>query len=48
MKAGDGGSRCIARFTAKSLVRMGDPVTARVDTERLHLFDAATGATLSP
>jgi multiple sugar transport system ATP-binding protein len=48
MKAGDGASRCIARFTAKSRVRMGDRVTARVDTGRLHLFDAATGATLSP
>ena len=37
------GSRCVARFTAKSHVHHGETVVVRFDTERLHFFDGTTG-----
>jgi multiple sugar transport system ATP-binding protein len=40
---GDSGSRCIARFTAKSEVKLGQTVTVAFDVERLHFFDGETG-----
>jgi len=43
IKAAAGKSRCVARFTAKSEVRLGQTVTVCLDLERLHLFDAETG-----
>jgi multiple sugar transport system ATP-binding protein len=36
-------SRCVARFTAKSSVRLGETVTVCLDTARMHFFDGETG-----
>ncbi|MGH3715379.1 MAG: ABC transporter ATP-binding protein [Micromonosporaceae bacterium] len=36
----------VARFNPRSAVRVGQPVTVAVDTERLHVFDLATGESL--
>jgi multiple sugar transport system ATP-binding protein len=36
-------SEVVARFTPRARVREGAPVSAIVDTERLHYFDPATG-----
>ncbi len=35
-------SRCIARFTGKSQVRLDDMATVHIDTEQLHFFDGET------
>ncbi|KKB12159.1 ABC transporter ATP-binding protein [Devosia geojensis] len=43
IKADESKSRCVARFTAKSDVRIGQTVTVAFDTERLHFFDGETG-----
>ncbi|MEO1018805.1 MAG: sn-glycerol-3-phosphate ABC transporter ATP-binding protein UgpC [Pseudomonadota bacterium] len=43
---GTEGSLCIARFSAKSQIRSGDPLELAVDTERLQFFDPATGAAI--
>ena len=43
IKADDNKSRCIARFTNKSQVRLGDTATVLLDTERMHFFDGDTG-----
>ena len=42
----EGKSRCVARFTAKSNVRLGDTVTVRLDTTRMHFFDGETGLSI--
>jgi multiple sugar transport system ATP-binding protein len=36
-------SRCIARLTPKSKVKVGAPIEVEVDTSRLHFFDDETG-----
>lgn len=36
-------TRCVARFSAKSVVELGQVITVRLDTERLHFFDADSG-----
>ena len=38
------GTSVVARFTARSRVTVGDRVQIAVDTDRIHLFDADTGA----
>ncbi len=38
--------RCVARFSAKTSVAVGDHVEVGFDLERLHLFDGDTGETL--
>lgn len=43
IKSADAKSRCVARFTAKSDVRLGQTVTVAVDEERMHFFDSETG-----
>ncbi len=43
IKADENKSRCIARFTNKSQVRLGDTATVLLDTERMHFFDGDTG-----
>ncbi len=43
IKVEEGKSRCVARFTAKSSVRLGQTVTVRLDTSRMHYFDGETG-----
>jgi multiple sugar transport system ATP-binding protein len=43
IKAEAGKSRCVARFTAKSDVRLGETVTVCLDTARMHYFDGETG-----
>jgi len=35
-------SRCVARFTGKSQVRIDDLATVHIDTEQLHFFDGET------
>jgi multiple sugar transport system ATP-binding protein len=42
----NGKSRCIARFTAKSTARLGQTVTVRLDTTRMHYFDGETGLSI--
>ena len=37
------GTTIVARFNPRSGVAVGEPVTVRVDTERLHYFDPRTG-----
>ncbi|GGA50065.1 ABC transporter ATP-binding protein [Pelagibacterium lentulum] len=46
IKSSAGKARCVARFTAKSDVRLGQTVTVRLDTERMHFFDEGTGLTI--
>ncbi|MBW4653481.1 MAG: sn-glycerol-3-phosphate ABC transporter ATP-binding protein UgpC [Kaiparowitsia implicata GSE-PSE-MK54-09C] len=46
IKAEAGKSRCVARFTAKSDVRLGQTVTVRLDTGRMHFFDGETGLSI--
>ncbi|WP_067811778.1 ABC transporter ATP-binding protein [Actinomadura kijaniata] len=36
----------VGRFSPRTRVRVGDPVTTRVDTGRLHFFDIDTGAAI--
>jgi multiple sugar transport system ATP-binding protein len=36
-------SRCIARLTPRSRVKVGGPIDVVVDTERLQVFDSTTG-----
>ncbi|MES9540038.1 sn-glycerol-3-phosphate ABC transporter ATP-binding protein UgpC [Spirillospora sp. NPDC049024] len=36
----------VARFSPRTRVKVGDPVTIRVDTGRLHFFDIETGASI--
>jgi multiple sugar transport system ATP-binding protein len=36
-------SRCIARLTPRSRVKIGGPIDVVVDTERLQVFDSTTG-----
>jgi multiple sugar transport system ATP-binding protein len=36
----------IARFSPRTRVKVGDPVTVHVDTARLHFFDIDTGASI--
>ncbi|MFD2646236.1 ABC transporter ATP-binding protein [Devosia albogilva] len=43
IKADANKSRCVARFTNKSQVRLGDTATVLLDTERMHFFDGDTG-----
>jgi multiple sugar transport system ATP-binding protein len=43
IKADQNKSRCIARFTNKSEVRLGDTASALLDTSRMHFFDGETG-----
>jgi multiple sugar transport system ATP-binding protein len=43
IKATASGSRMVARFSPKSAVRLGGPVTVAPDLDRLHFFDLATG-----
>jgi len=38
--------RAVARLTTRSRLSAGDVVKLAVDTTRLHLFDAETGASL--
>ncbi len=40
---GTEGSFCIARFSAKSQIRNGDPLELVVDTDRLQFFDPSSG-----
>ena len=46
IKVEEGKSRCVARFTAKSHVRLGQSVTVRFDTSRMHYFDGETGLSI--
>ena len=46
IKSEEGKSRCVARFTAKSEVGLGETVTVWLDTERMHFFDGETGEAL--
>ena len=46
IKVEEGKSRCVARFTAKSNVRLGQTVTVRLDTSRMHYFDGETGLSI--
>jgi multiple sugar transport system ATP-binding protein len=46
IKAKEGKARCVARFTAKSQVRLGDTVTIWFDTARMHFFDGETGLSI--
>jgi multiple sugar transport system ATP-binding protein len=43
IKVAAGKSRCVARFTAKSAVQLGQTVTVCLDTTRMHFFDGDTG-----
>ncbi|HEY0853798.1 MAG TPA: ABC transporter ATP-binding protein, partial [Devosia sp.] len=43
IKATANGSRMVARFSPKSAVRLGAPVTVAPDLDRLQFFDPATG-----
>ena len=36
----------VARFSPRTRVKVGDPVTVRVDTGRLHFFDLESGASI--
>ncbi|MDL4776996.1 MULTISPECIES: ABC transporter ATP-binding protein [Thermomonosporaceae] len=36
----------VARFSPRTRVKVGDPVTIQVDTGRLHFFDIETGASI--
>ncbi|TDC66804.1 sn-glycerol-3-phosphate ABC transporter ATP-binding protein UgpC [Actinomadura sp. GC306] len=36
----------VARFSPRTRVKVGDPVTVRVDTGRLHFFDIESGASI--
>ena len=47
VRAGAFSARCIARFTAKQRIRLGESVTVQVDVTCLHLFDAQSGEVLS-
>jgi len=42
----DGGTRFVASFAPRSRVRPGDEIEVVVDTERMHFFDADTGAAI--
>jgi len=46
IKSEEGKARCIARFNAKSNVRLGETVSVWLDTERMHFFDGETGETI--
>ncbi|WP_417580749.1 ABC transporter ATP-binding protein [Pelagibacterium sp.] len=46
IKVEAGKSRCVARFNAKSNVRLGQTVTAHLDTTRMHYFDGETGLSI--
>ncbi|AVF04754.1 MULTISPECIES: ABC transporter ATP-binding protein [Devosia] len=46
IKSKAGKARCIARFNAKSQVRLGDTVTVWFDTTRMHFFDGETGLSI--
>jgi len=39
-------TQMVARFSPRTRVKVGDPVTAQVDTARLHFFDPAGGASI--
>ncbi len=43
----DGGSMCVARFSPRSEVRMGDDFEIAVDAARLHFFDMTSGAVIT-
>ncbi|HEX2316433.1 MAG TPA: sn-glycerol-3-phosphate ABC transporter ATP-binding protein UgpC [Thermomonospora sp.] len=43
---GPAGTPVVARFSPRTRVKVGDPVTAQVDTGRLHFFDPETGASI--
>jgi multiple sugar transport system ATP-binding protein len=36
----------VARFNARSHVKLGDAVQIEVNTEQLHFFDASTGSSV--
>jgi multiple sugar transport system ATP-binding protein len=36
----------VARFSPRSRVRDGEPITVAVDTTRLHVFDLGTGMSI--
>ncbi len=43
ISAVESGARCIARFNAKSNVKLGQTVSVMFDTQRLHFFDGESG-----
>jgi multiple sugar transport system ATP-binding protein len=43
---GSGGTPMVARFSPRTRIKVGDPVTAQVDTARVHFFDPETGASI--
>ncbi|REF00967.1 ABC transporter ATP-binding protein [Thermomonospora umbrina] len=45
-RGGPTGTRMVARFSPRTRITVGDPVTAQVDTGRLHFFDPETGASI--
>ncbi|SEG66889.1 multiple sugar transport system ATP-binding protein [Thermomonospora echinospora] len=45
-EAGPGGTPMVARFSPRTRIKVGDPVTAQVDTGRMHFFDPETGASI--
>jgi multiple sugar transport system ATP-binding protein len=46
IKVQEGKSRCVARFPAKCQVRLGQTVTVRLDTTRMHYFDGESGLSI--
>jgi multiple sugar transport system ATP-binding protein len=43
VRAPKGSALLVGRFSPRTRIFEGQPVTVRVDTERLHFFDSETG-----
>jgi multiple sugar transport system ATP-binding protein len=46
VRAADGGTLLVGRFSPRTRIFEGQPITVRVDTEALHFFDADTGRSI--
>jgi multiple sugar transport system ATP-binding protein len=46
MPLSEGRATVVARFNARSHVKVGDAVQIAVNTEQLHFFDASTGSSI--
>ena len=46
MRAAGGGALLVGRFSPRTRIFEGQPITVRVDTEGLHFFDRGTGLSI--
>jgi multiple sugar transport system ATP-binding protein len=46
VRAADGGALLVGRFSPRTRIFEGQPITVRVDTEGLHFFDPDTGRSI--